>query len=91
MAGYWPSSFLRVYGPRRSRQQVKKTKNGKLEILLLLLHFKPYKFQIKTAEFVLVQAQAAQTLNTIITISLAVYKKMYENASKITITVMCRK
>ena len=36
------------------------------------------------------KAQAAQTLNTIITI-LSVYKTMYENALKITLNAVCRK
>ena len=46
--------------------------------------------QDQQGKLLLVKSQAAQTLNTIITI-LAVYKTMYENASKITLNAMCRK
>ena len=32
MAGYWPSSFLRFYGPRRSRGLQKRKKENKASI-----------------------------------------------------------
>ena len=44
--------------------------------------------RFSSPEFFLAHSQAAQTLNAIIT---AVYKTMYENASKITLNAMCRK